>query len=453
MSIVFLVSDFLTDEDLFAGPDLAMLARAPRRHRGRSGRSLRARAPAGPGYMRLRDLESGAHARPSALGAIAGALCGRRAPASRSRSRARSTAFPWSMCSSRPTTPSRAAAVALRRRGQLMIASRTAHSPTRGPAVARSAMAWRIAAARRPPQRRASSAQARPPTPLLRDGARRLSRRRVDRPAIWVADRLTYTVEIVCPRRRSTSLVGDLAREKLHAHGISTSSSADTQPPRRGRRDALRVRLRPHDIRVDRRDAEQIGSFPCATTSVARRAAPGGGGARTVRSSSHAVDRRVPQPAAGRPGHLRRPRRTPMSRNAGLPCRLLQPVGLGLIILSARAGGARVLARLALRVRERRRATTSRSSRRHSSRGARRFDGVRAIDAADPPGAARGLRAAGCACPPASHRRVCGVAATGMTPAEIEAALDAVRAQRSPSSSWRPCSLRRELARYASPDL
>lgn len=62
MSIVFLVSDFLTDEDLFGGPDLAMLAA---RHdvigvvpEDPFERDL----PPGPGYLCLRDLESGRRA-------------------------------------------------------------------------------------------------------------------------------------------------------------------------------------------------------------------------------------------------------------------------------------------------------------------------------------------------------------------------------------------------------
>lgn len=61
-SIVFLVSDFLTDEDLFGGPDLAMLAA---RHEvigvvpeDPGERDL----PPGPGYLRVRDLESGRRA-------------------------------------------------------------------------------------------------------------------------------------------------------------------------------------------------------------------------------------------------------------------------------------------------------------------------------------------------------------------------------------------------------
>ena len=47
MSIVFLVSDFLTDEDLFAGPDLAMLARATTS--SRSFRKIRSSASSPPG--------------------------------------------------------------------------------------------------------------------------------------------------------------------------------------------------------------------------------------------------------------------------------------------------------------------------------------------------------------------------------------------------------------------
>jgi uncharacterized protein (DUF58 family) len=62
MSIVFLVSDFVTEEDLFGSPDLAMLAA---RHdvvavvpEDRFEREL----PAGPGYVTMRDLESGRRA-------------------------------------------------------------------------------------------------------------------------------------------------------------------------------------------------------------------------------------------------------------------------------------------------------------------------------------------------------------------------------------------------------
>ena len=62
MSIVFLVSDFMTGEDLFESRDLSMLAA---KHdviavvpEDPGEREL----PAGPGYMQVRDLESGRHA-------------------------------------------------------------------------------------------------------------------------------------------------------------------------------------------------------------------------------------------------------------------------------------------------------------------------------------------------------------------------------------------------------
>jgi len=62
MSIIFLVSDFLTEEKLFAGPEFRMLAA---RHdviavipQDGSEQTL----PAGPGYLQVRDLESGRRA-------------------------------------------------------------------------------------------------------------------------------------------------------------------------------------------------------------------------------------------------------------------------------------------------------------------------------------------------------------------------------------------------------
>ena len=57
MSIVFIVSDFVTDEDVLDGPELAQLAAQARRHRGRAGGSRRAELPAGarvPAHARSR---------------------------------------------------------------------------------------------------------------------------------------------------------------------------------------------------------------------------------------------------------------------------------------------------------------------------------------------------------------------------------------------------------------
>ena len=83
---------------------------------------------------------------------------------------------------------------------------------------------------------------------------------RVDRPAIWVADRLTYTVEIVCPRGVDI-LVDDLARDKLPLTGLDVVERRHA-PSRRGRRDPLRVRLRPHDAIASTSTTPAIGPFP-----------------------------------------------------------------------------------------------------------------------------------------------------------------------------------------------
>ena len=59
MSMVFLISDFITDEDLFGGPDLAMLAAAHDVIAVVPEDPLERVLPAGPGFLRVRDLESG----------------------------------------------------------------------------------------------------------------------------------------------------------------------------------------------------------------------------------------------------------------------------------------------------------------------------------------------------------------------------------------------------------
>ncbi|HEX9367128.1 MAG TPA: DUF58 domain-containing protein [Vicinamibacterales bacterium] len=62
MSIVFLVSDFLSDEDLFGGPDLRVLAARHDVIAVVPEDPMEAELPAGPGYLRVSDLESGRRA-------------------------------------------------------------------------------------------------------------------------------------------------------------------------------------------------------------------------------------------------------------------------------------------------------------------------------------------------------------------------------------------------------
>ena len=59
MTMVFLVSDFLTDEDLFGGPELRMLAAAHDVVAVVPEDPVERALPRGSGYLRIRDLESG----------------------------------------------------------------------------------------------------------------------------------------------------------------------------------------------------------------------------------------------------------------------------------------------------------------------------------------------------------------------------------------------------------
>lgn len=62
MSIIFLVSDFLTEEDLFGGPDLRMLAARHDVVAVVPQDGFEQALPVGPGYLQVRDLESGRRA-------------------------------------------------------------------------------------------------------------------------------------------------------------------------------------------------------------------------------------------------------------------------------------------------------------------------------------------------------------------------------------------------------
>jgi uncharacterized protein (DUF58 family) len=62
MSIIFLVSDFLTDEELFGGSELRMLASRHDVIAVVPQDAFEMALPAGPGYLQVRDLESGRRA-------------------------------------------------------------------------------------------------------------------------------------------------------------------------------------------------------------------------------------------------------------------------------------------------------------------------------------------------------------------------------------------------------
>src|SRR5262249_1475604 len=175
---------------------------------------------------------------------------------------------------------------------------------------------------------------------------------RVDRPAIWIADRLTYTVEIACPRGIDL-ITGDLGRDKLKLTGLEVVST-DTHrfDEANGVRYVFDYVLTTYRVDVA---TPTIGSFPVRyyLTRAGQRpeeAAPAGS---------------VPVPPVSVPFRglllddqaiydVRDGRDVPSSR---LPLRILGPVGFGLILLSI-VPVVSLVAGFAWGLRERRRVAT-----------------------------------------------------------------------------------------------
>ena len=266
---------------------------------------------------------------------------------------------------------------------------------------------------------------------------------RVDRPAIWIADRLTYTVEIACPRGIDL-ITGDLGRDKLKLTGLEVVST-DTHrfDEANGVRYVFDYVLTTYRVDVA---TPTIGSFPVRyyLTRAGQRpeeAAPAG--SVTVPPISVAFRSLLPDDQTIY--DVRDGRDVPSSR---LPLRILGPVGFGLILLSI-VPVVSLVAGFAWGLRERRRVATGSVRRsRRSTRAA--LEDVRGIDAADP--AARREAFARLDTLLRQHvTDVCSVPATGMTPDEIEGALWPFAA-RVPVELVASVVAACELARYGAPD-
>ena len=72
----------------------------------------------------------------------------------------------------------------------------------------------------------------------------------VDRTAIWVGDRITYSVDIVCARGVEI-LLDDLAKEKLRVNGLDVISSDTTTTVDAAERTTYRLRYLLTTYRVD----------------------------------------------------------------------------------------------------------------------------------------------------------------------------------------------------------
>jgi len=265
----------------------------------------------------------------------------------------------------------------------------------------------------------------------------------IDRPAIWVADRVVYTVNIVCPRGVDV-LIDDLGRDKLKLTGLEV---VGTETRRRDEAGVTRYGF-DYVLTTYRIDIPtlSIGSFQvryylARAGQRPEEAAPAG--AVTVPAATIAFRSLLPDDQA-----IYDVRDSGTLPARWLPYRLLGPAGLVMILLAA-APAALALARPARALRRRRDAPPSARHTRQAARAA--LAEMRDADAADPT-ARRAAFARLDALVREHVAGVCGVPAAGLTPEELDAALEPCRG-RIPIELVGAVLASCELARYAGPEL
>jgi hypothetical protein len=262
----------------------------------------------------------------------------------------------------------------------------------------------------------------------------------VDRTAIWVGDRVTYSIHITSPRGFDV-LDDDLVQDKLKLEGLEVVS-ADTS--RVERADGAVLRRFDYVLTSYRVDMPALKIAPMSVRYFATR--PG------QRLEDAAAAGEVPVPGAVIA--LRsvlpeleelalRDSRASLERPAMFA--LTQPVGIGLILVSIVPVAIWALA-LATRVR-RQQATRSRRQARRDEQ--RTLEAARALDVSDPQGRREAYTQIDAVV--RDHLRdVAGIAGPSLTPVEVGAAMNG-RASRIPAESVVALLAECETARYGPP--
>ena len=265
----------------------------------------------------------------------------------------------------------------------------------------------------------------------------------LDRTAVFVGDRATYTIELTC-KRGVEILPDDLSGDKLKLEGLELVAAESSRQPGR---DGVTIHQFRYVVTTYRVDAPRLAIGPVTVRYAATR--PG----QRLEDAAPAGDVQVPPASIAfrsalpdeadldiRRGRLATPRPAVFA--------MLQPVGVGLVIVSI----VPALVAIAALVR-RRRAHLERSPRR-SGRSLRHeertsLDAVRAMDFSSIDGRREAFTALD-ALVRAHLRDVWGVPGPSLTPAEIAPALSAHRA-RVPIELVTSVLTACEVARYAPP--
>jgi hypothetical protein len=273
------------------------------------------------------------------------------------------------------------------------------------------------------------------------------ARSSVDHTAMWIADRVTYTIELTC-RHGADVLLDDLSRDKLKLDGLEMVGSDTTR--RADADDVVRYDFH-YVLTTYRADAETLKVAPLSVRYYIRR--PG----QRVEDTAPAGSVQVPGAVVAfrsvlpeeEGWHEVRDARAAAGRPAIL--RMLQPIGIGLIVLSV-VPVALLAIGLARRAGQRRLAVRHHRSKRQARQETRTV--LEAVRAADATVAAERREAFGRLDGLVRQHveDVSGVPASSLTPAEITAALEA-RPSRVPAETVSAILASCEVARYAPPEL
>lgn len=261
----------------------------------------------------------------------------------------------------------------------------------------------------------------------------------IDRTAIWVADRLTYTIELTC-RRGIDVVADDLFRDKLKTEGLEIiGSEMDSRSASDG---ATIYRFR-YELTTYRTDTETLKIAPLTVRYAIRRA-----GGR-LEDATPAGDVQVPSATVALRSVLPddqdlsgiRSDKPPTAR----PLRFsaLQPIGIGLVIVSA----VPALLAIATLLRRSRRPRIRRSARAARQETRASLESVRTMDVHTPE-ARRELLSKLDTVVRDHLRDTCGVPAASLTPHEVPFAL-ATTSARVPATLVVDVLATCEVARYA----
>jgi len=261
----------------------------------------------------------------------------------------------------------------------------------------------------------------------------------LDRTAMWVADHVTYTIEITC-RRGVDVLADDLSRDKLKTEGLEIIGG-DTD--RRSAPDRATIYQAHYVLTTYRIDVPALRIAPLTVRYAVTRAgqrledtAPAG--EVQVPGATIAFRSVLPDDQADLAGI--RSEKPPHAR--GLRFAALQPIGIGLVIVSAVPA---LLATAALVRRRRPRVRRLARAARHEERAS--LEAVRTMDVETVEGRREVFTALDTLV--REHlREVCGVPGASLTPPEVPIAL-ATTGTKVPAEVVASVLATCELARYA----